>query len=195
MSADTLASEKSSSRSSQNGTSGSVGSPLGSAEVDGVADVDALSLAEGEVESLGRVLPDGDAESESDGVGETESDGVAETDSLALSLGVGDAESSANAAGAESRARGAMTAVAAAAAMARRSFMKSSRSPVCCGSAARWAEGAACGARVWPLVMQVRPGKPENGCAHPHRIFMWAVSHPSSSCEQAFGTSRTWGRV
>jgi hypothetical protein len=104
------------------------------AEVVGVADVDSLLLAEGVPESLGSVLPVGEVES--DGVAEVVSVGVGDVDSLTLSVGVGDAESSANAAGADSRASGAMTAVAAAAAMARRSFMKSSRSPVYCGSAA-----------------------------------------------------------
>ncbi len=54
-----------------------------------------------------------------------------------LALGAGEVLSVANAAGAESRASGARTAVAAAVAMARRIFMKTSRSPECCGAAAR----------------------------------------------------------
>jgi hypothetical protein len=140
-------------RSSQNGTSGSVGSSLGSAETeaetegDGEGEVDSLVLALGEA-----LLDDGtsDGRPVSEGAG---SEGVADAVSLGLCEGVsvtavslvaGEGDSSANAEGADSRASGAMTAVAAAAAMARRSFIKTSRP-----------QDIQYGARAWPLVLNV----------------------------------------
>jgi hypothetical protein len=98
-----------------------------------------------------------DAAGVSEGAGVV-SVGVADAGSLAVSdtVAVGEGVSSANAAGAESSARGAIAAVAAARAMARRSFMKTSESPVYrCVAVRVWGEASACGARVWPLVLQV----------------------------------------
>lgn len=80
--------------------------------------------------ALGEALVDetSDGRPVSDGVDGAVSLGVCEVVSVTVvSVGPAEGDSSANAMGADSKASGAMTAVAAAAAMARRSFMKTSR--------------------------------------------------------------------
>jgi hypothetical protein len=137
----------------------------GSGVSDGVGDVDVLGAGVAEVvvvavavalEVGGVAFADADLVSVGAGVVLV---GVADAVSLAVSdtvvLGEG-LPSVANAAGAESSASGAIAAVAAATAMARRSFMKTSESPVYrCVAVRVWGEASACGARVWPLVQQV----------------------------------------
>ncbi|MEU9283385.1 hypothetical protein AB0D57_01330 [Streptomyces sp. NPDC048275] len=131
------------------------------ADVDAEGEADSVALAEGLALSLGAgadSLADSDAEAVSLGSGAV-SVGDAGTDSLADSetVALGEELSSvAKAVGAESSASGAMAAVAAATAMARRSFMKTSK--VRCAAVQRHAilgEASACGARLWPLVRQV----------------------------------------
>ncbi|WP_309058789.1 hypothetical protein [Streptomyces sp.] len=98
-----------------------------------VAEEDVLGTGAGSlVEALGEVSPVGSVDAV-DSVADGEADvsspvGVPVVETLGVAVG-----SVAYAAGAARRATGAITAVAAAAAMARRSFMKTSVSPVCRG--------------------------------------------------------------
>ncbi|GAA3498866.1 hypothetical protein GCM10019016_059690 [Streptomyces prasinosporus] len=130
---------------SGSGDSVSSGADVLGAGLDG--DGEAVSGADWLGEALGVAVAVGCADavdSVADGVGDASvvSPGdVSVVETLGASVG-----SVAYAAGAVRRATGAITAVAAATAMARRSFMKTSGSPVCRGSGTGW-EAPPCGAR------------------------------------------------
>lgn len=131
----------------------SVGVAVEGAEADDEAEAEADDEADAEAEP--------DAEAEADADCDASESVLSDADPLGDGLPVlwaGDpvGDSSANAAGAERSAIGAMAAVAAAAAKARRSFMKTSGSPMRRDSTAHAWEASACGARVWPLIQSVR---------------------------------------
>ncbi|MEU6216855.1 hypothetical protein ABZ845_04940 [Streptomyces sp. NPDC047022] len=138
---------------------GSVGSPLSVGVA--VAGADADDEAEADDEADAEADADAEAEAEADADCDAPESALSDAEPLGDGLPVlwaGDpvGDSSANAAGAERSAIGAMAAVAAAAAKARRSFMKTSGSPMRRESTAHAWEASACGARVWPLIQSVR---------------------------------------
>ncbi|GAA2549831.1 hypothetical protein GCM10010398_41310 [Streptomyces fimbriatus] len=145
-----------------------------------VAEEDVLGTGAGSlVEALGEVSPVGSVDAV-DSVADGEADvsavsspvGVPVVETLGVAVG-----SVAYAAGAARRATGAITAVAAAAAMARRSFMKTSVSPVCRGVRHGLGGAFVWGAGVMRDVSEFDPRRPWM-VVLPLTEFLCEVDHP-----------------